>query len=817
MKTDQYPAKLQRAIQYCMLILVLTGSVLLSLSIGSFRLFFIAMVCAVAGFIVTDTLKWFRIGGWLANTASIAILILAMKDFFDTDSSGKLVAVANLLVYLQSILMFQEKTPRLNWQILVLSLLEVVITTIFSVGFENSYLLLVYFSVAGAAMVMQCLFVDEVDIARRNRSVAKLLMPDSDIKSDAKTDGDSRARKLKSLDSNAIVVFDAPRFRYRDLWPAFVQLGAWIIAGLVITAVVFLMAPRTNKPFFQAISYKVAATGFTTKVDLNEKGKITQSNRVVFRAKFTDPGNEQPIQLSEAPYFRSMALGSLKIEDGHTTWKAPFDRIDSSYYQNLPHSARGRRVRLLTTLQPNTSPQLYSPMPASQTNNTPTNVQFCHEISALTRCRYDGKVSAIPFKYELATTIGPRNRPLKGWPYLSRSFRSSAPTMAAEPLRQRWLTLMDRQRYPSLVEAADRIASQVAADGGSRQQLIDQMNQWFSSNGFKYTLDYRNVPRDETLDTVEDFFRNHRSGHCEMYASALTLMLRSQGVPARLVVGYLANDYNDLTKSYVVKEKHAHAWVEAYLAPEDCSAEMARTGMAGPGGAWLIVDPNPLEVLSSGPQNTNDPIELARTVWQDIVLGMDGQTQNTSMEDASMLYRLISAVKLKGESTVMTLRQLPQDPRVILAVAGVFAGLILLKLIGAMGKTNSKTRSGKKIGLLRRMVASAAGLLSSNLESWVLSTGHAEGAEFYKKLERLLEKHGLERTATQTHRQFAVVASASFAQAPSHDRIDRLIHGFTERFNAIRFGNETLSPEEEEQIRRDLVQLATDMAEKETR
>lgn len=799
MSRIQQRPKLQRAIQYCMLVLVLIGSILLSLSIGSFRLFFIALTCSVAGFIVTDSLKWFRIGGWLANIASIAILVLAMKDFFGTDSSGKLVAVANLLVYLQSILMFQEKTPRLNWQILVLSLLQVVITTIFSVGFENSYLLLVYFSVAGAAMVLQCLYVDDVDITRRNRSIARQLPTETDL---------GRQPSRTSLrPENAVLIFDAARFQYRDLWPVFLQLAAWIIAGFTITSVVFLMAPRTNKPLFQAISYKVAATGFTTKVDLNEKGKITPSSRIVFRSKFSDPRNDQPLRLAEAPYFRSMALGGLKIEDGHTTWRAPFDRLNSSSYHTLAQSRRGRRLRMVTTLQPNTSPQLYSPMPASQTNNTPAGIQFCHEISALTRCRYDGKVSAIPFKYELDITVDQRNVALKGWPYASQNSHRTTQSMADEPLRKQWLTLMDRTRYPSLVDTADRIAAEVAAEGGTRPQLIERLNRWFSSNGFKYTLDYRKVPRDESLDTVEDFFRNHRSGHCEMYASALTLMLRSQGIPARLVVGFWASDYNELSGNYVVKEKHAHAWVEAYLAPEDCSQEMRNSGMAGAGGAWVIVDPNPLEDLSSGSENTNDPIELARTVWQDIVLGMDSNEEEISLKDASILYRFFKSMKTNAENVGTTLRQLPNDPRFLTSVFGLFAGFVLLRMMGSIGKKTAVNNSGKKISFLRRMVASAAGLLSTNLESWVLSSGQSKGTEFYGKMERLLEKHGLQREVTQTHRQFAIAASKSFVNYPAHDQIDKLIHRFTERFNAIRFGDEQVSLDEENQLQQDLAQL----------
>ena len=160
---------IERLMQVSLLLVALISSSLIALSTNSLGLFFVASICAVSGFVFTDFLKWFRIEGWLANVVSIAILFLAMKDFFNIDNSGKLIAVANLLVYLQSVLMFQTKTPRLNWQILVLSLLQIVITTIFSVDFSYSYLLLGYFLAAGTAMVLQSIYADSADVARRNK------------------------------------------------------------------------------------------------------------------------------------------------------------------------------------------------------------------------------------------------------------------------------------------------------------------------------------------------------------------------------------------------------------------------------------------------------------------------------------------------------------------------------------------------------------------------------------------------------------------------------------------------------------------------
>ena len=180
---------IKRLMQISLLAVVLISSVLLALSTNSLGLFLVASVCAVGGFVLTDLLKWFRIEGWLANVVSIAILVLAMKDFFYVDSSGKLIAVSNLLVYLQGVLMFQVKTPRLNWQILVLSLLQVVISTIFSVGFGNSYLLLVYFVVTGVAMVLQTIYTENVDVARRNKSVIPKMKAVNDRSADAPSVG----------------------------------------------------------------------------------------------------------------------------------------------------------------------------------------------------------------------------------------------------------------------------------------------------------------------------------------------------------------------------------------------------------------------------------------------------------------------------------------------------------------------------------------------------------------------------------------------------------------------------------------------------
>jgi len=90
---------------------------------------------------------------------------------------------------------------------------------------------------------------------------------------------------------------------------------------------------------------------------------------------------------------------------------------------------------------------------------------------------------------------------------------------------------------------------------------------------FEYSLA---VPRDTGYDPVVDFVTIHRAGHCEMFASAMVLMARTQGIAARVVGGYRVSDVNPLTGQAVVRDRNAHAWVEAWV-----------------DGAWRGWDPTP--------------------------------------------------------------------------------------------------------------------------------------------------------------------------------------------------------------------------------
>jgi len=102
---------------------------------------------------------------------------------------------------------------------------------------------------------------------------------------------------------------------------------------------------------------------------------------------------------------------------------------------------------------------------------------------------------------------------------------------------------------------------------------------------YKYTLA---AARNERHDPVLDFLFENKEGHCEYFASAMALLARSVGIPARVVTGYRVGEKNPILGHYVVRERNAHAWVEAYLE----------------GRGWVLFDPTPnVELAQNEPHD----------------------------------------------------------------------------------------------------------------------------------------------------------------------------------------------------------------------
>ncbi|MDT8342342.1 MAG: DUF3488 and transglutaminase-like domain-containing protein, partial [Longimicrobiales bacterium] len=150
---------------------------------------------------------------------------------------------------------------------------------------------------------------------------------------------------------------------------------------------------------------------------------------------------------------------------------------------------------------------------------------------------------------------------------------------AAEALRTAERGFMpDRARYLQLPRLPDRIAALAdsvvaAADAGTRYDRAVAVERFFRTT-FGYT---RELPRTAREATLDHFLFARREGHCEYFSTAMVVMLRSLGIHARNVTGFLGGRWNEFGGYLAVTQNEAHSWVEVWF----------------PGYGWVPFDPTP--------------------------------------------------------------------------------------------------------------------------------------------------------------------------------------------------------------------------------
>ncbi|NET74325.1 MAG: transglutaminase domain-containing protein, partial [Sphaerospermopsis sp. SIO1G2] len=85
----------------------------------------------------------------------------------------------------------------------------------------------------------------------------------------------------------------------------------------------------------------------------------------------------------------------------------------------------------------------------------------------------------------------------------------------------------------------------------------------FLLNNYRYSLQLQN--QNSQITPLSNFLLDTRSGHCEYFATATTLILRYLGIPTRYTVGYSVHEFSDLEQQYIVRSRHAHAWTMVYI------------------------------------------------------------------------------------------------------------------------------------------------------------------------------------------------------------------------------------------------------------
>ena len=517
-------------------------------------------------------------------------------------------------------------------------------------------------------------------------------------------------------------------------------------------------------------------TGFDDEVKLGQLGEILENDSIVMSVEFTDE-NRIATHPPGEPLFRGVTLS--QYDKGR--WRRQLQRsiqtiVSLPYFRNAGPRKR-TVIRQIIKLEPNDSATLFAMRPILELSATSRMPPFLNPLDGTifrpdSRGGYDYEVlsdanSQAPQVDEKALDAD-RTKVLLGMPEsLKARFREIA------------LPLVQHQP----VEGTDAVTARARA---LESYLRD-------SGEFSYTLEMNII--DPRLDPVEDFLVKRKRGHCEYFASALALLLRSIDIPARIVNGFKGGDWNNLTQSMNVRQKHAHSWVEAYVG-EDPSGNPL----------WITLDATPVidrdeSVAQVGGVATNiRPLaDMIRYVWVFYILGYDASRQNrllytpikVTIREVRRGYAMLWDWTKRGFAHMFNFQSLGA----FISIKGFFVSFIVLSLLALIVKL--------AISVARRLLVWWRGPTDD-------SAGLTAGILFYRRLAQLLADYDLERTPAETQNEFALRASRFLTGQPAQiQAVAEVPQKIVEAFYRVRFGHRDLDPATLKELEENLDLLQT--------
>ncbi len=736
------------------------------------------LIAATASVWVTDFQGWFRLNRTVANLASIGALLLCLPTALELEKVALIVAVADFLVYLQAIHLFQEKSPRVYWALIRFSALQVVVAALLVQGFVFGILLIVYLFTALGALALLFLHCE------RTRHP-----PAADA---APAPGGSRWPLARE---NATFFGTSPgRIGVeRELFWRLLRLG---LATLVLSVPVFFTVPRLGRGAWPGAGVSLRYTvGFSDKVTLGELGKVIQSPEEVLRIVFHDVAGKDPYSVEGSIYLRGTVLTDYK----GGRWSLPPGCFVQTrdYLDSRARPPRGEPVRQDIRIEPMYGEELFCVWPfAGDPQRADPRVYFDPRLGRLLRTSGSARTR---FEFSLGTT----------------AFHNGRQSLVY--LREEWFLPGDllqlpeqdgRVAVPALVELARQWDAQSHLpdeDHFRRAQFLEQ--QFRHSGRFQYSL--KGQKRDRGLDPIEDFVTNNPRGHCEYFATALTLMLRSRGIPARMVVGYRTEEWNGLGRFFQVRQLHAHTWVEAHLRQEELPKDLApdRDDPRWRDGGWLRLDPTPAsaeaEVGGFWNSRAGKWLDWLDYLWKNYVVEMDRPRQrqavyNPIVEALQDVWRTLTDRAGWKERAAAIGKALGLDrwseggPQSVLW--SVVAALLGTALFGIVGYA------------LYRVVLAGTSALFLRRGGKLGYAGWAK-VEFFRRLEKALARRGLVRPAASTQREFAVAAGRQIAEWAGEPRLAILPVQVAEAFYQVRFGGVALDKSQADAVEQALARL----------
>ena len=199
---------------------------------------------------------------------------------------------------------------------------------------------------------------------------------------------------------------------------------------------------------------------------------------------------------------------------------------------------------------------------------------------------------------------------------------------------------------------------------------------------FTYTLDLTDAKRIEGQDPMVAFLYDLKRGHCEYFAGAMTLMLQSLYMPARVVIGFRCDDYNSLAEWYHVSQNQAHAWVEA---------RGGWNAADGPeqAGEWLTYDPTSgresiVQRSATMMTRVRNAFEYLEHTWATSVIAYDRGSRD------NLVQSIDTRMTCAAISSTMHMQNIPNFLRaenwaISIGLINILITLAIVALVGSIG------------------------------------------------------------------------------------------------------------------------------------
>jgi transglutaminase-like putative cysteine protease len=504
----------------------------------------------------------------------------------------------------------------------------------------------------------------------------------------------------------------------------FILLGAGII---------FFVLPRISGGYLSSYNPgRELSTGFSEHVDLGRIGQIQQSNSVVMHIQIDNDA-------SGAFDLKWRGI-TLNFFDGKS-WSNLHDKFivprlsDGSFvlWQAEQLARTGRRVR------PIHYRVLMEPVGASVFFLAPTArlLQGNYRMVGMDR-------GEAVFDMDAEHAVG--------------SYEASSMLVTPQPTELRAAgtayppeVLHDYLQLPPLDARIPRLAQTITAAANNDYDKAAAL-EFYLRNNFAYTLQ---LPRVMPRDPLATFLFDRKRGHCEYFASSMAVMLRSLGIPSRVVNGFRTGEFNDLTSQYVVRASSAHSWVEAYF----------------PGYGWIDFDPTP-----AGPVATHTGwgrvmlyMDAMASFWREWVVNYDASHQQAVGHSViSNSRRVLDDLRRWGHSRYQALLQAARRTQHTVSespapwsLGGV---LVTIALVFAAN--------------LRRLMRM---LERRRLASRPERSPRIAATIWYERMTHLLARRGWRKSPAQTPYEFV--------RSIEDPAIRRSVEEFTRRYEHARFGD----------------------------